>query len=169
MYSIRSNPDYESASSGEAIFRLEGEIRTSTAKMAKDVATIEGRSVTNTLRKVLWVYHELDLHTRKFGTTLLGTTDGRIDNSKRVLTPKEFLRQSRLPDDGRRSSLLLNIREDTKNIIEHHIERDAGDFDSLMTGAFAYYGLLATHLYGGESIYLETLLPRKLERFVVVE
>lgn len=172
MHSILPNPDYDpndNTTSSEAIFLLEGEVRSSTARVANDIAIIEGRDVTNTLRKVLWVYHDLDVYTDRFGSTLFGSSDRSIDTSKPIVTPKKFLKKATLPDDGQRTQVSLNIGISTKDIIEYHTERDAIDFDTFMTGAFAYYGLLATHLYNGEDIYLRKLFSKKLERFVVPE
>lgn len=164
-------PSHEDNVSGKLtpIYLLEADVRANTIHAAVDISTIEGRTVTNTIQRVFKVYDYFDLSTRRYGNSLFGSTDGRIDKTKPISTPRQFLRESVFPDDGSRARLRVNIDQGTKDVIERHIITEAASLNSLLTGAVAYYGLLATHLYNEEDIYLKTLLPRKIQRFVITE
>lgn len=169
MHIITPKSENQDLSSGEAKFRIRTEARQSTINTAKGLALVEGATFTDTIRKVFGVYDNLDKNTRDFGDILYGSIDTNFDGSKRLSIPRQFLPNIAMPDDEQKVPLTFNIGQRAKDTIDRHTERDSIDFDGLMTGAFAYYGLLAAHLYAKEDFYVRNLFTKNTTRRIILE
>lgn len=150
-------------------YRLEAKVQSDTIRAVRTIATVEGRSATDIVAKTVTLFDFLSDQTQRSSSKLYFTPSAGIFEPGHIGTPRQFAREMGDKIQEPTSRLALSLSERTKTAVDKQLE-SFREFNSFFTTAVSYYGLLASHLYAGEELYVRNIFESRVaSRLIILE